>query len=510
MQVTQTSADGLKREFAVVVEAAEIETKIAARLEQLATTTQMPGFRPGKVPVGLMRQKYGDAVTGEVLEDTVNLGTQQAMSENELKPALQPQIEITKFEPGSDLVYTIAVEVLPEIEASDFSKLKLERLKAEPSEEEVTAAIDRLAQAQRVYTEEAGRVAADGDATVIDFAGSIDGELFEGGSGEDHELVLGSQSFIPGFEDQLVGTKAGDEISVKVDFPDDYPAEHLKGKAAVFETTVKAVKVCEEMALDDAFAQRLGLENLEGLQKAMRDQIGNDYDGASRERLKRSLLDALAGSHDFEVPPGMVSAELDAIWQAFGEQTAEAAQQGQSPEEADEVPSEDEIKERYGTVAERRVRLGLLLSEVGQRNNIEVHPEEVNQAIAAQARRFPGQERQVIEYFQKDAQAQAQLRAPIFEDKVIDFILELAEVEDRLVPVEELMREPEDELAAGIDGDEKEKKPAKKSAKKSAKAKAEAEDEAASEAKSKTKPKAKAKPKPKTKAKTKDETAAQD
>ena len=500
MQVTQTTADGLKREFAVVVAAAEIETKIAARLEQLATTTQLPGFRPGKVPVGLMRQKYGDAVTGEVLEDSVNLGTQQALAENELKPALQPQIEITKFEPGSDLEYTIAVEVLPTIVATDFSQLKLERLKAEPSETEVELAIDRLAQAQRVYTEEEGRLAADGDAAVIDFAGSIDGELFDGGSGQDHELVLGSQSFIPGFEEQLLGAKAGDEISVKVDFPDDYPAPHLQGKAAVFETTVKAVKVCEELALDDAFAQRLGLESMEALQKAVREQIGHDYDGASRERLKRSLLDALAGSHDFEVPPGMVAAELDAIWQTFGEQATEAAQQGESPDQA-ELPDEAETKERYAPVAERRVRLGLLLSEVGQQNNIEVHPEEVNQAISAQARRFPGQERQVIEYFQKDPQAQAQLRAPIFEDKVIDFILELAEVEDRLVAIEALMREPEDEMTALLEGDG-EKKPAKKPAKKSAKTKDEADGEEAAKPKAKAKAKAKAKPKAKPKAKT--------
>ena len=419
------------------------------------------------------------------------------------------KIEITKFEPGSDLEYTIAVEVLPDIEAADFSQFKLERLKAEPSDGEVTEAIDRLAQAQRVYTEEEGRVAADGDATVIDFAGSIDGELFEGGSGEGHELVLGSQSFIPGFEDQLVGAKAGDEISVKVDFPDDYPAPHLQGKAAVFETKITAVKVCEEMALDDAFAQRLGLENLEALQKAMREQIGNDYDGASRERLKRGLLDALADSHDFAVPPGMVSAELDAIWQAYGEQAAEAAQQGQSPDEA-ETPDEEEIKEKYGSVAERRVRLGLLLSEVGQKNNIEVHPEEVNQAIAAQARRFPGQERQVIEYFQNDAQAQAQLRAPLFEDKVIDFILELAEVEERLVPVEELMREPEDELSAEIEDGGKKKKPAKKSAKKTTQKSPEADDEAADAAADKPKAKAKPKAKPKPKAKATDDPATKE
>jgi len=443
MQVTETLSEGLKREFTVVVPAADLETKVSGKLKDLAGRVRLPGFRPGKAPVALLRKTYGRAVLGEVLEETVTSATQQTLQDRSVRPALQPKIEVKSFDEGKDLEYTIAVEVMPEFEPGDFRTVKLERLVAEVSDEEVQKRLEALAEQMKSHVEVAeGQAAATGDSLTIDFKGSIEGEAFDGGSGTDFELTLGSGSFIPGFEAQLEGARKGDRRVVEVTFPEDYGHKPVAGKKASFEVEVKQVKAPLPTAVDDELAKKLGLENLEALSKTVRQQIEREYAGVSRTRLKRGLLDALASSHDFPVPPGLVETEFQNIWKQVEQERERQKTAGETPEPA---KPEDEEKAEYRAIAERRVRLGLLLAEVGQRNNVSVSQDEVNRAMAEQARRFPGQERQVFEYFQKEPQAQAALRAPILEEKVCDFILEMAEVSERKVAVEELLRDPDEE-----------------------------------------------------------------
>lgn len=440
IEVTETSAEGLTHEFKVVVAGTAIEERVDAKLGELASTITLPGFRPGKVPMSLLKKRYGSAVMGEVIEETVNEGAQQALSDQGLRPALQPKIEITKFEEGGELEYTLSVEVLPEISPDDFSSIEVEQLKSQPTDEEVQSHLERLAEAQTTFESEENRKAESGDAIVMDFVGRLDGTEFDGGSAKDFQLVLGSGSFIPGFEDQLVGVAAGAHLDVNVTFPETYGAEELAGKAAIFEVDVKEVKRPEAAAIDDEFATKLGLETLDALKQAVTDQIKSDYDRVSRNRVKRNLFDELAKQHDFDVPPGLVDAEFDAIWQQIGEEITKQDAEGDEPEEASE-----DLKAEYREIAERRVRLGLLLSEVGSRNNIEVHQEELNRAMAEQARRYPGRERDVIQQLQNDPEAMNQLRAPLFEDKVVDFILEMVKVSEREVTPEELLNEPGDD-----------------------------------------------------------------
>ena len=455
MEVTETSAEGLKHEFKVVVEGPAIEARVDAKLGELATTISLPGFRPGKVPMSLLKKRYGGAVMGDVIEETVNEGAQQALADQGLRPALQPKIEITKFEEGGELEYTLSVEVLPEIAADDFSSIEVEQFKAQPTDEDVQSHLERLADAQTTFETEEKRKAESGDAVIIDFVGKRDGTEFEGGSAKDFQLVLGSGSFIPGFEDQLIDVVAGQNLDVKVTFPDAYSAAELAGQDAVFEVDVKEVKRPEAAAIDDEFAKKMGLESLEELKKTLTDQIKSDYNRVARNRVKRKLLDELAEQYEFEVPTGLVDAEFDAIWQQFGEQIAKS-----DGEDGESGKSEEEFKADYKEIAERRVRLGLLLSEVGTRNNIEVHQEELNRAMAEQARRYPGQEREFIQNLQDNPDAMGRLRAPIFEDKVVDFILEMVTVTEREVTPEELLKEPEDDEA-----EEKAKSKAKAKAK---------------------------------------------
>ena len=430
--------------MSVVVDAKDLDNKLTSKLTELAQQIRMPGFRPGKVPVPLLRKTYGQRVMGEVLEETVNESTSKVLEDKELRPAMQPKIEITKFEDGSDLEYTIAVELMPTIEPIDFSGIKLERMVAEVADSAVDERLTALADQMKSFSDAAeDQAAAEGDAVVIDFKGSIDGEAFEGGAANDFQLELGSGSFIPGFEDQLVGLKAGESKTVEVTFPEDYGSTDLAGKAAEFAVDVKQVKVPLPVPVDDSLAEKLGLENLDALRGSLRDQMGQDYAGLSRARLKRTLLDALDEAQQFEVPPGMVDAEFEAIW---GQVTKDLEDQGKTVEDLDKP--EEEAKGEYRKIAERRVRLGLLLSEVGRQNNIEVSQDEMTRAIAEQARRFQGQEQQVFEYFQNSAEAQAQLRAPLLEDKVVDFILEMADVTDRTVELDELMRDPDDDGSA--------------------------------------------------------------
>lgn len=464
MQVTETKTEGLKRDFKIVVPATDIENRVTTRLEQLSQTLRIPGFRPGKVPVSLLRKRYGPSVMGEVLERTVGETTMKAMSEHGLRPAMQPKVEITSFEEGKDLEYTMAVEVLPEIEPVDFSKIQLERLTVDVEEGEVDEVLTRMAEANKTSEPVVGEKAAEkGDVVVIDFVGKVDGKEFPGGKADGYHLDLGSGSFIPGFEDQLIGAKAGDQMAVNVTFPKEYGAADLAGKDAVFDVTVKELRSPRPATIDDEFAKRAGLENLDGLKKAIRDEHEREFKALARMRLKRALLDALAEMYDFPVPESLVEAELDSIWTQFEEQRK------QHPDAAkDEYgdKSDDEIKAEFRAIAERRIRLGLVLAEVGRANKIEITQEDINRAIVAEARRYPGQEQKVIEYYRKNADAMESLRAPLIEDRVVDFMLEMATITERKVTREELMRDPDEENddAEAQPKAEGKKKPAKKAA----------------------------------------------
>ena len=441
MQVTETSTEGLKREYNIVVPAGDIEDKLVGRLTEIGQSITVPGFRPGKVPIGILKKRYGDSVKGEILEQAIQDATESALTENELRPALQPKIEIVTFEDGADLEYKLEVEVLPEIEPVDFSSMELERLVADVADSEIDAALERLAEQRKTFEAvETPRPTVSGDQVVIDFTGRVDGETFDGGTANDFVLELGSGQFLPGFEDQLVGASPGAKIEVKLDFPEDYPAENLRGKNAVFDVDLKEVREPAALAIDNDMAQSMGVDDLEALRGAIREQIEGEYSQASRSRLKRTLLDRLADVHDFELPPGMVEQEFDAIWQ----QVKDAMEKDRLDED-DKGKSEDELRERYQPIADRRVKLGLLLSEVGRSNNISVNQDDLNRSMVEQARGFPGQESRIFEYYQNNPEAMQELQAPIFEDKVVDFIVEMATVTDRKVTIEELMADPDDE-----------------------------------------------------------------
>lgn len=444
MQVTETSSEGLKRAFKVVVDAAEIETKTQAKLADIGSKVNIPGFRPGKIPPSVLKQRYGQAVMGEVVEEVVSESATKTISERDLKPALQPKIEIDSFDEGKDLEYTMEVELLPEFDVMDLSKLELERLKVKVGDQEVNEAIERILESRK-DSEPADKAAEEGDIAVIDFVGKIDGVSFDGGSAEGHQLELGSGTFIPGFEEQLVGVKAGDEKEVTVKFPDDYRAEHLAGKEAVFEVKVQEVRKTVPATLNDDLAKSFGQDSVDDLKAAIRGEIENDYNGVARMRVKRQLLDALADEHEFTVPDGMVESEFEQIWKQFDERRKN------NPDEIDDEDkekSDDELKEEYREIAARRVRLGLVLAEIGDDNDIDVSKDEVTRAILQEAQRYPGRENEVFEYFQKNESAIAGIRAPIYEEKVVDYILELAKVTDKEVSPEELLKITQEEADA--------------------------------------------------------------
>ncbi len=449
MQVTETNAEGLRREYMVVVEANDIETEVQRKLGDLARDVRLPGFRPGKVPLKLLRKRFGGSIMGEVLEHVVGDSSVAAMRERNLRPALQPKIEIVSFNEGTDLAYRMAVEILPEVQPMSFSELTLERLKPEIPDSDIDSALESIARQQR-KSDVVDRPAENGDIVMIDFVGRVDGTEFPGGKAESYSLELGSDSFIPGFEAQLVGATADEERIVTVTFPEDYGAEDLAGKAAEFTVTVKEVKGLAPQPIDQSLAEAVGMENLEALRDAVRERLLRDYTDISRQRLKRDLLDRLAERHSFEVPQGMVDIEFNNIWQQFEverNRLRETAAKDDGPEaisakaalDDDGGKSDDELKGEYRAIAERRVRLGLLLAEVGRSNNITVSPDELNRALTEVARRYPGQERQVIEAYRGNPAAVDELRAPIYEDKVVDFILELAQITDRVLPASELM-----------------------------------------------------------------------
>jgi len=449
MQVTEIVNEGLKREFAILVPRADLEAKVDGKLAEIKDKVQLKGFRPGKVPMAHMKKTYGKSVMGEIVDETINEATQSAVAERNLRPAQPPKVELTaKAEDllagKTDLTFNVTVDVMPEFTPVDPATLKLVRLTADVPDDDIEKAIARMADQQRTFTsKEEGAAASTGDQLKIDFEGTIDGVPFDGGKAEDFAIVLGSGMFIPGFEDQLVGATAGQKLDVNVSFPDNYTSPDLAGKAAMFAVNVKDVLGADAVTIDDSFAAKLGIESLDKLKDLIRDQMGADYTRASRTHIKRHLLDALDKAHSFELPQGMVEAEFDAIWKAvLGELERE------SKTFEDEGKTEDELKDEYKKIAERRVRLGLVLAEIGRLNSLDLTQDELGRAVAAEARKYPGQEQQVFEFYQKNPQALAQIRAPLYEDKVVDFIVAMAEVSEQKVTREELFKDPEGEEAA--------------------------------------------------------------
>ncbi len=509
MQVTETSSEGLKRGFKVIISAKDIDLKIDAEVKKIQGQIKMPGFRPGKAPLSLLKKLHGKNLLGQVLEETINTTSQEALAEKNIRPAMQPKIEVISFDEGKDLEYSIEVEMTPEFDIPDLSKLKLDRWVVEADEAQVMEAITRISAQQKNFKKAAKtRKAQDGDAVLMDFLGKIDGVAFDGGAAEAHQLELGSNSFIPGFESQLIGVRAGDEKNVEVSFPADYQAENLAGKNAVFEVKIHEVQVPADVEINDEMAKKFGLEDLAALKKLVKEQVEKENQGLARTKMKRSLLDLLAEKVSFEVPESMVSLEFDQIWQQLKTDIHREellSNPEVKPEDIEEP--DDEVRQEYQAIAERRVRLGLLLAEIGQKNEIVVSQEEVTRQISTEAQRYPGQEKEVFEFYQKNPQAMAQVRAPLFEEKVVDFIVELADVKDKKVSRDELIAaiEAEDSADAAQKKTAKKKSAKKKAAKKTAKKVTAKKADAKKPAPKKAEPKKAAAQKDKTKDKTKAE-----
>ena len=451
MQVTETLSEGLKREYKVVVPASELEAKVDARLDQLKTQVRINGFRPGKVPVAHLKRMYGRSTMAEVIENTVRDTNNQIVSERGFKLAADPKVtlpeekdEVEKLIEGkSDLAYTVAVEIVPPIELGNFKDIKIVKPVTEIADTEVDEGLTRIADLNKPFTARAeGGKAEQGDRVVISYVGTIDGVAFEGGTGDDAPVLIGSNTFIPGFEEQLVGIAAGENRTLKVTFPEHYGVATLAGKAAEFAVTAKSVESPGKVDVNDEFAKSLGLESLDKLKDAVRDQIGREHASMTRQKVKRALLDQLDKMHKFEPPPSLVEEEFSRVWQ-----TVLQEMENEKKTFADENTTEEKAKEEYRAIAERRVRLGLVLAEIGEKNNITVSEDELNRAIMERMRQFPGQEQRVYDFFRQNAQAVASLRAPIFEEKVVDFLLELAKVDEKKVSREDLFK-PEDEVAA--------------------------------------------------------------
>ena len=449
MQVTQTHSDGLRHEFKIVVPASDLEARLDNRVSEIKDSVRLNGFRPGKVPPAHLKKIYGRSLMAEAIEALVRETNAKIVTDNGFKLAMEPKVTLPEgkdeiesvFTGQSDLSYTVALEVLPPITLADFKGIKIERPVAEVTAAEIDEAVSRIANQNRPYSAKAdeGKVAS-GDRVTISYVGKIDGEAFEGGTGDDIVVNVGSNTFIPGFEEQLIGMAAGEARTVNVRFPNNYLAEKLAGKDAVFEVTAKSIEAPGEVTIDDAFAKSLGLETLDKLKDAIKDRLTREHAAASRKKLKRVLLDRLDELHKFDAPPTMVEDEFNNVWKTV---LSDLESSGKSF--ADEGTTEEKAKAEYRAIADRRVRLGLVLAEIGEKNNIKVNDEELSRAAADRARQFPGQEQQVWEYYRKNPQALASLRAPIYEEKVVDFIVELASVTDKPVSRDELFREEEDD-----------------------------------------------------------------
>jgi trigger factor len=446
MQVTETAAAGLKREYRVVVPATDLEAKVNERLDDLKGRVQLRGFRPGKVPVAHLKRLYGKSAMAEVIEAAVQEANNQIVSDNGLKLATPPKVVLPTeegavqgvIEGKSDLAYTVEMEIVPAITLADFKTLKLERETAPVEESEVDQSLQTLADQNKPFSVK-NEGAEKGDRVTVAFQGSINGEAFQGGSGEDVPMVLGSGQFIPGFEDQLIGIKAGESRTFDVKFPESYPAPAVAGKDATFAVTANTVEAPGQITPDDEFAKTLGMESLAKLRDALRERIEREHASASRQKIKRALLDQLDELHKFEPPPTLVEEEFNNVWTSVEN---DLKQQGRTF--ADEGTTEEKARADYRGISERRVRLGLVIAEIGEKNNIKVTDDQLTQAIAAQTRMMPGQEQRVWDYYRNNPNALASLRAPIFEDKVVDFLLELADVTEKQVSREELFKETDE------------------------------------------------------------------
>jgi trigger factor len=452
MQVTETTNEGLKREFRVTLPATDLDARLTERLTEMKDRVRINGFRPGKVPVDHLKKVYGRAVMAETIEQMVRETNTKILTDRGLKLAMEPKItlpedqgEVENVISGkTDLSYTVAVEVVPQIVLADFKAIKLEKIVADVADLEVDEGVRRIAEQNRAYTARPeGATAESGDRVVISFKGTVNGEAFEGGSGDDVPVKIGANVFLPGFEDQLLGIAAGESRTVNVTFPADYGAEKLAGQAASFEVVAKAVEQPNELTIDDAFAASLGVDSLDRLRQAVKERIAQEYAGASRQKLKRELLDKLDVLHKFEAPPSLVEQEFTNVWNTV---LADLKSQNRTFEQ--EGTTEEKAREEYRAIADRRVRLGLVLAEIGDKNNIKVNDDEVARSVMERARQYPGREREVWDYYQKNYNALASVRAPIFEEKVVDFIVELADVIEKKVAKDELFKEEEEELPA--------------------------------------------------------------
>ena len=447
MDINETSKDGLAREYELKLTAQELDSKITSRLEEVAKTANMPGFRPGKVPMTVVKARFGDQVKGEVIRGELDNGAREAVEKNELKLANQPRLDIVSYEDGQDLIAKLFVEVMPQIEIPDLAAIAVERPTLPANDDEINETMTRLADENRPTQKvEKARKAKMGDVVLINFTGRIDGVAFDGGSASDHMLELGSNSFIPGFEEGLVGASVGETVDVKVSFPADYQAEHLAGKEAVFECPVKEIHEKGEASIDDALATKLGFEGLDKLREAVAGQLSSQHAMALRQAVKTNVFDQLAQNIDFDVPPSLLKAEYDGIAKAMAGDDGHDHDQDHDHDHshaADENLDKDQ-KAEANQMALRRVRLGLLLTEIGTLNNITVTDEDTKQAVMQQAYRFPGQEQQVIEYYNSNPDALRELAGPMFEERVMDYILEMAQVTDKETTVEALYAEAEE------------------------------------------------------------------
>ena len=446
MQVTETLNEGLKRELKIVVDKADMDSQVTARLEQMRPQLKLNGFRQGKVPMPHIRKMYGKQAMAEIVNEYISKRTGEVLKDRDERPAQQPEISMTEDEKEAeqilsgerDFEFAMSYEVIPEINAPELEKLKLTRHVAEVADKEIDEQIEKIAESSRPYDEKKGK-AAKNDRVTMNYLGKIDGEPFEGGADNDAKLVLGSGMFIPGFEDQLIGAKAGDDTVVKVSFPDEYQAAHLAGKEAEFEVTVSLVEKPGDLEINDELATKLGLESVDKLREAVRGQMEGQFESFTRAKIKRQVLDALDEQTKMELPGKMVEQEFTNIWSQV---TTELERAGKTFE--DEDTTEEKAKEEYQGLAERRVRLGLVLADIGEKADVQISEEELQQAIFRQVQQYPGQEQEVLNYFREHPDAVAGLRAPLYEDKVVDFIIEKAEVTEETVSQEELMKEEED------------------------------------------------------------------
>jgi trigger factor len=455
MQVTETLSQGLKREYSITLSAEDLSHRLDGQLAEMKDKIRLNGFRPGKVPVAHLKRVYGRSIMADVMQEAINEANKQIVDDNGLRLAQEPKVELPKdqqtieaaLEARGDLAYTVALEVLPKFEVGSFDDIALERLVTEVSEADIDKAIDRLAETRRTYQPKPeGAKAEKGDRVTVDFVGKINGEEFEGGSNQDIDVVLGSETFIPGVEDHLVGVVAGEQRTIDATFPEAYANRKLAGRAATLDVTVKAIAAPEPVTIDDEFAKSLNFESLEKLKETLKGNISAEYTRASREKLKRRLLDSLDSRYAFELPEGLVNQEFASIWRQVEEE-----QKASGRSFADENTTEEAARADYRRIAERRVRLGLLLAEVGAKADVKVSDEEMTSALIARARSFPGQEKQVWDFYRKTPEALAELRAPLYEEKVVDHILTLAKVEDKSVSREELLKaEEEDEKTPAL------------------------------------------------------------